>query len=96
LDLIVRTVASSSRVNWLVSSRNEGYIEQKLKSVSDQAKLSLELKQNAEQVARAVDTYIDHKLSSLESLEEDDLREQVRDKLRRKANGTFLWVALMM
>jgi hypothetical protein len=96
LELIVRTAASSSRVKWLVSSRNEGHIEQKLKSVGDTARLSLELKQNAEQVARAVDAYIDQKLSSLESLEEDDLREQVRDKLRRKANGTFLWVALMM
>ena len=96
LDLIVRTAASSSRVKWLVSSRNEGHIEQKLKSVGDQAKLSLELKQNAEQVAGAVDAYIDHKLSCLESLEEDGLREQVRYELSRKANGTFLWVALMM
>jgi hypothetical protein len=96
LDLIVRTAASSSRVKWLVSSRNEGHIEQKLKSVGDKAKLSLELKQNAEQVARAVDAYIDHKLSSLESLEEEKLRVRVRDELRRKANGTFLWVALMM
>jgi hypothetical protein len=96
LDLIVRTAASSSRVKWLVSSRNEGHIEQKLKSVGDKAKLSLELKQNAKQVARAVDAYIHHKLSCLESLGEDGVREQVRDELRRKANGTFLWVALMM
>ncbi|KAF1967661.1 HET-domain-containing protein, partial [Bimuria novae-zelandiae CBS 107.79] len=96
LDLIVRTTASSTHVKWLVSSRNETHIEQKLKSVGDEAKLSLELKQNAEQVARAVDTYIDHKLSCLESLGEDDLREQVRNELRRKANGTFLWVALIM
>ncbi|KAF1360474.1 hypothetical protein EJ07DRAFT_177182 [Lizonia empirigonia] len=96
LDLIVRTAASSSCVKWLVSSRNENHIEQKLKLVGDEAKLSLELKQNVEQVARAVDAYIDHKLSCLESLEEDGLREQVRDELRRKANGTFLWVALMM
>ncbi|KAF2627343.1 beta transducin-like protein HET-E4s [Macroventuria anomochaeta] len=96
LDLIVRTAALSSRVKWLVSSRNEGHIEQKLKSVDNEAKLSLELKQNAEQVARAVDAYIDHRLSCLESLEGDGLREQVRDELRRKANGTFLWVALMM
>lgn len=96
LDLIIRTAASSSRVKWLVSSRNEGHIEQKLKSVGDEAKLSLELKQNADQVARVVDAYIDHKLSCLESLKDDDLRGQVRDELRRKANGTFLWVALMM
>jgi hypothetical protein len=95
LDLIVRTTALSPRVKWLVSSRNEAYIEQKLKSISDEGKLSLELKQNAEQVTRAVDVYIDYKLSCLESLK-DSLREQVRDELRHKANGTFLWVALMM
>jgi hypothetical protein len=96
LDLIVRTAASSSRVKWLVSSRNEGHIEQKFKSVGDEAKLSLELKQNAEQVALAVDAYIDDKLSNLESRCEVSLRKQVRDELRRKANGTFLWVALVM
>jgi hypothetical protein len=96
MSLIVRTMAPPSRVKWLVSSRNEGHIEQGLKSVGNEAKLSLELKQNAEQVARAVDLYIDHKLSCLESLEEDGLREQVRDELRRKANGTFLWVALVI
>lgn len=43
-----------------------------------------------------MDAYIDYKLSCLKSLEEDGLREQVREELRRKANGTFLWVALMM
>jgi hypothetical protein len=96
LDLIVRTSTLSPRVKWLVSSRNENHIEEKLKSVGDEAKLSLELKQNAEQVARAVDAYIDHKLSCLESLGEEDQRKQVRDELHRKANGTFLWVALVM
>jgi hypothetical protein len=96
LDLIFYTTASLPHVKWLVSSRNEGHIEQGLKSVGDEAKLSLELKQNAEQVARAVDAYIDHRLSCLESLSEDDLREQVREELRRKANGTFLWVALIV
>jgi hypothetical protein len=96
LDLITRTTASSSRIKWLVSSRNEGHIEQKLKSVGDEAKLSLELDRNAGQVARAVDTYIDNKLSGIETLEDEGLREQVRDELRRKANGTFLWVALVM
>jgi hypothetical protein len=96
LDLIVCTTASSTRVKWLVSSRVEPHIEQRLKTVGDEAKLSLELKQNAEQVAQAVDVYIDYKLSHLESLRENGLREQVRDELRHKANGTFLWVALMV
>ena len=96
LDLIVRTSSSSARVKWLLSSRNEVLIEQKLRSVNDPARLSLELKQNAEQVSRAVNVYIDSKLSQLESLEDDDLRHQVQRILRQKANNTFLWVALIV
>ena len=96
LDLIARTSTSSRRVKWLLSSRNENHIEEKLKSVGNEAKLSLELQQNAEQVARAVDAYIDYKLSSLESLKDADVRKQVRDELHKKANGTFLWVALVV
>jgi hypothetical protein len=71
-------------------------LRKSFKSVADEAKLSLELKQNAEQVARAVDAYIDYKLSCLESLGEADLQKEVRDELHRKANGTFLWVAVVM
>jgi WD40 repeat protein len=94
LDLIVSTSTSSVRVKWLVSSRNEVQIEQKFRSVDIEAKLSLE--QNMEQVGRAVDAYIDCKLSRLESLDDSRLRSQVRDELRHKADGTFLWVALMV
>ena len=71
-------------------------IEQRLKSIDAQARLSLELKQNAEEVARAVEVYIDEKLSHVDSLEENTLRGQVREVLRQKANGTFLWVALVV
>lgn len=49
LDLIILTTTKSPHVMWLVASRNEGHIEQKLKSVSDEARLSLELKQNTTQ-----------------------------------------------
>jgi hypothetical protein len=64
-----------------VLSQNDYYIKEKFKLVADEAKLSLELKQNAEQVARAVDAYINYKLSCLESLGEADLRKQVQDEL---------------
>jgi len=90
------TSSSSARVKWLLSSRNELRIEQKLRSADEQTKLSLELKENAEQVSRAVDVYIDDKLSCFQSLQDDGLRDRVRDILRRKANGTFLWVALVV
>jgi hypothetical protein len=87
LDLIIDTSVSSS-VKWLVSSRHEVQIEHKLRSVNAETRLSLELKQNAEQVSQAVEAYIDHKLSILESIGDDSLRSQVQDVLRQKANGT--------
>ncbi|KAL5388639.1 hypothetical protein DPSP01_002745 [Paraphaeosphaeria sporulosa] len=96
LDLIIFTLSSSNRIKWLLSSRNELPIEQKLKSINAQARLSLELKENAEQVTHAVNVYIDEKLSYIESLEDATLRSQVREVLRQKANGTFLWVALVV
>lgn len=96
LNLIIQTLGPSSRVKWLFSSRNEAQIELKLRAIGAESRLSLELKQNAMQVSGAVDIYIDHKLSLLDFFEDIELREQVRSILRRKASGTFLWVALMV
>ncbi|KAK4232875.1 NACHT domain-containing protein [Achaetomium macrosporum] len=95
LDFIVHV--SSDRVKWLLSSRNEPDIERKLRCDERRARLSLELKRNAEQVSRAVDAFIDDKLSKLELLQDDTvLKNRVRDILHKKANGTFLWVALVV
>ncbi|KAI9777861.1 MAG: hypothetical protein M1839_008538 [Geoglossum umbratile] len=96
LDFIVYTSSSLAHIKWLLSSRNELHIEQKLRSDDEKTRLSLELKENAEQVSRAVDVYINDKLSRFESLQDDGLRDRVRDILRRKASGTFLWVALVI
>jgi hypothetical protein len=81
-------------VKWIVSSRNVTEIENLLEIDGSEVKLSLEVTQNAVQVARAVDAFIDHKLSSIRSLD-PITRNQVRDIMRKKANGTFLWVALV-
>jgi hypothetical protein len=96
LDFIIYTSSSSTRVKWLLSSRNELHIKQKLRSTDKKARLSLELRENAEQVSHAVNVYIDDKLSHVESLQDNSLRDRVGDILRRKANGTFLWVALVV
>lgn len=96
LDLIIHSSSLSNRVKWLLSSRNELHIEKKLVSISAQARLSLELKDNADQVAHAVDVYIDKKLPCIHSLGDVTLRSRVRDVLRQKADGTFLWVALVV
>ena len=96
LNLIIRIMSTSfSRVKWLVSSRNRHDIEERLKINDGPVTLSLEL--NAESISKAVDAYIDHKVSELARMKEYDskLENQVRDQLHQKANETFLWVALI-
>jgi hypothetical protein len=94
LDLITRTLHGPSQVKWIVSSRNRDDIDQMLGLDKYHTRLSLEL--NAEHILHAVDAYIDHKISKLISLRHNNaLREQVRDLLRQKSDGTFLWVALV-
>jgi hypothetical protein len=105
LRFIARHTVASPCVKWIVSSRNVTEIENLLEiSASDnsddscgsEVKLSLEVTQNAEQVALAVEAFIDHKLLNIRSLRDDHgMRHQVRDVMREKANGTFLWVALV-
>ncbi|OBT63228.1 hypothetical protein VE03_07747 [Pseudogymnoascus sp. 23342-1-I1] len=58
LALIVQT-SSSSCIKWILSSRNRIDIERGLRLDESRTKLSLELKENAEQVSRAVNTYIE-------------------------------------
>jgi len=93
LNLIVRTASS---VKWIVSSRNLPEIEKKLRPDNSSLRLSLELKDNAAQVSKAIGVYIKHKISELDVLQDDiSLRDQVHDILLRKAGDTFLWVALV-
>jgi len=97
LAFIVQKSSLSSRVKWIVTSRNYTNIEQQLRLDNSGTRLSLELKENAAQVSRAVDAYIDHRLIELEHIQHDQsLQSLVRDKMQRKANGTFLWVSLVM
>lgn len=92
LRLVVRT---SSKVKWLLSSRNLENIQRRLLSKESVSPLSLELKENAESVSRAVDSYIDHCVAHMEIIQEDtELESKVRDTLQRKADNTFLWAAL--
>lgn len=95
LDFI--TEAASSRchhVKWIVSSRGRSDIEQRLTFGGICMRLSLDL--NVTHISHAIDVYIDHNISKLTSIKDDtSLQNQVRDQMRRKADGTFLWVALV-
>jgi hypothetical protein len=95
LDLISRTASTSTRVKWIVSSRNEPNIEAQLRLDHTQTRLSLEL--NEEHVSRAIQLFIDFKVSTLRLIKDDnELQEIVRGQIYAKANGTFLWAALVL
>jgi hypothetical protein len=94
LQLVLRTASTSPRVKWIVSSRNKIEIEQQMELDNERKKLSLEL--NADHVSRAVEVYINYEISQLPAIQGDsELQEKVRNQIREKADGTFLWVALV-
>jgi hypothetical protein len=97
LKLIVDRTEKSPHVKWIVSSRNRPKVEQSLKIDGSGMKLGLEITENAAQVSRAVDAYVDFGVQELQPLQDDHhLRNRVRATLYEKANGTFLWVALVV
>lgn len=94
LNLIVNT---SAHVKWLLSSRNVKDIERDLRKIESNRRLSLELKANAENISKSVDAYIHNSIQDIEALEDDNqLQIQTIETLKKKANGTFLWVALVI
>ncbi|KAF2023139.1 hypothetical protein EK21DRAFT_105458 [Setomelanomma holmii] len=63
LDFFIKHSSKSSRVKWIVSSRNWPDIEERLELAGHKVKLSLEL--NAESVSAAVGVFIEQKMSKL-------------------------------
>ncbi|KAL7800228.1 WD40-repeat-containing domain protein [Trichoderma ceciliae] len=97
LDFIVENLSTSSCVKWIVSSRNWPEIERRLAQSGSIEKTSLSLEVNADLVSRAVDAYIEHEISQLILMKNHPtLKAGVRSEMRQKANGTFLWVALVI
>ncbi|UKZ66551.1 uncharacterized protein TrAtP1_007723 [Trichoderma atroviride] len=96
LDVIVQQF-EFSHIKCIVSSRNILGIQQRLESYIPEGVLSLELKGNASCVSEAVDAYIEHSISRLTSIQgEYSVQENLRKLVQQKANGTFLWVSLVM
>ncbi|KAH6957874.1 quinon protein alcohol dehydrogenase-like superfamily [Ilyonectria sp. MPI-CAGE-AT-0026] len=94
LCFITEPRSASTNVKWIVSSRNNYDIVRQLFLDDPQTRLSLEL--NAEHVTQAINTFIDYKVAKLFPLERNEaLRDEVRVEMRDKADGTFLWVALV-
>jgi N-terminal domain of NWD NACHT-NTPase/NACHT domain len=108
LELISEFSETQAKVKWLVSSRNEPEIEAVLEECTTRTRLSLEL--NAKSVAGAVEAYIKRKMSDLAETyrklyagrkgpkiqdELQEVRDGIAKEIRLKADGTFLWVALV-
>ncbi|KAK6608443.1 NACHT and WD40 domain protein [Botrytis cinerea] len=95
LSLIVSGLSISSRVKWLVSSRNWPEIEEQLQRAERGTGLSLEL--NNESVSAAIELYIREKVEYLSKIKNytGKRHHDVERYLIKNASGTFLWVALV-
>ena len=95
LKLIIHSSSRPSSAKWLMSSRNIPDIEERLRTASSCARISLEL--NARHILLAVKVFIDFKVSELRKIKtyKDGMCEKVRSFLYEKANGSFFWEALI-
>jgi hypothetical protein len=95
LDFIVQQSPVSSRIKWIVSSRNWPNIEERLERAGHKVRLCLEL--NPESVSTAVGSFIQYKVSQLAEGKKYDskTRDAILDYLSLYADGTFLWIALV-
>jgi archaellum biogenesis ATPase FlaH len=95
LNFVAKQSSASSRIKWIVSSRNWPEIERRLEQADHKVRLSLEL--NAASVSTAVQAYIEQKASELAQQNKYDERTKraVLEHLTSNANDTFLWVALV-
>ncbi|KAH9206332.1 NACHT domain-containing protein [Leptodontidium sp. 2 PMI_412] len=95
LGFIAQTSSVSTRVKWVVSSRNWPEIEKTLDTAMQKQRLCLEL--NADSVSTAVATFIETKVHDLSRQNKytSETRDAVQQHLSLNAHGTFLWVALV-
>jgi hypothetical protein len=88
LGLIRETSLQESRLKWIVTSRNNVNVDESL---------ALSLEVNSAAVSSAIEAYIEYKVSRVPSLKSHPgQRTNVRQKLLDKADGTFLWIDLVL
>lgn len=84
-------------VKWIVSGRPVEDIEERSGRNPTVAELNLQSIDNAAAVEHSLDTYIGHRLEDFPKPDSDtQLRQYLGTELRAKAQGTLLWVALVM
>ncbi|KAJ4986332.1 Vegetative incompatibility protein HET-E-1-like protein 15 [Stagonosporopsis vannaccii] len=100
LSEILHIITDSSfaplgKIKWLVTSRNTPEIERSLRPDRPGAAVSLEI--NASYASKAVVAFVEYKVRRLSRFRGHDsrLQEEVKRRLRDKAEGTFFWVSPM-
>lgn len=90
VKLISDSLTLSSRVKWIVSSRPT------VKLNTPETERSL-VELDAQKLQGPVNTYINHKLSALETRDgySGSVLAQIKEEVCRRAENTFLWVALV-
>ena len=85
----------SSKVKWVVTSRNETKIIEHLQRSHVGHDMSLEL--NSSYVSEAVTSFINYKVNNLATQKDYEigLQSSIKEYLTEHADGTFLWVALV-
>ncbi|EXL39405.1 hypothetical protein FOCG_17986 [Fusarium oxysporum f. sp. radicis-lycopersici 26381] len=93
IGVIIRA-SQSLPAKWIVSSRNWPKIEEQFQAVE---KITVPLELNNDSISQAVRILIQHKVEQLAQIKEYDepTKEAVIKTLLRRANDTFLWVALV-
>lgn len=93
LDFIASTAASSS-AKWAVSSRPNSSVRFRLHRYASIQEIDLGSQENVLHLSRAVDVYIDRVVSGLPMAHDDPkLQKQLCSKLKKRSEGTFLWVS---
>ncbi|PTB65061.1 WD40 repeat-like protein [Trichoderma citrinoviride] len=93
---LIREALPFQKVKWILSSRNGPEIQANLGDIPDAEGVILSLELNATVVAAAVDAYISEKASKIKLFTKNkQLRDEACNVIREKANGTFLWVAIV-
>ncbi|KAF7183375.1 hypothetical protein CNMCM7691_003574 [Aspergillus felis] len=94
LHLLVQKSTAYSHVQWVVSSRNWPSIENGLNGTNP---IELNLELNEHTLSAAINSFIQHKINELTDKNKysPEVRAAVQHHVESKANGTFLWVALV-
>ncbi|PLB49711.1 WD40 repeat-like protein [Aspergillus steynii IBT 23096] len=95
LDFITQLMKLGRKVKWIISSRNRDDIERHLGKQEMLKSLRLEL--NPSQISHAIENFIDTRVSEMTALRNHtEIRGKVKERLRLKSDGTFLWAALVI